>query len=603
MNISGPEQPRRESLLRRVVTSSLVLAGVSIAVLTGAFLFAARVNSEAQLRLRANSLADFVASQSEFAMLVGDRAELENIARNALAGEDVLFVSLSDGSGERLAWAQRSEPSGGVSGGGGAERHLETEREVVPPKGDGLADWHAGKKNANSKLGTVRIGFSMKKQEALFARTVSLSVGAAVLSAAVLLAMQYFRLRRLLDPLKSLTAFTAEVGAGNLTHKAPVVRLDEVGQVAVAFNRMLDQLAVTTVSRDYVDDIIHSMGESLLVVDHTGIIQTANQATLSMLGYGDGELIGRPANLILDRALPLETCRGLGANYRTREAGLIPVLFSASRMPGMNGSPEAQVWVAEDMTEYKRFERELIEAKEQAEQASRAKSMFLANMSHELRTPLNAVIGYSEMLEEECQESGLADLVPDLVNIQKAAKMLLFIINDVLDISKLEAGRMELCPETFDVAGLIQEVLETVDPLVRKNGNQIRAGCSREVGQMHADMARFRQSLLNLIGNACKFTSDGLITVEAWRTGDGWSHVSVADTGIGITAEQIQKLFRPFTQADASTTRKYGGTGLGLALSRELCRMMGGDISVESRIGEGSTFTIHIPAAPEESAR
>jgi PAS domain S-box-containing protein len=596
MTASMAEGPKRESLLTRVVAASLALAAVSITVLTLAFLFTARVASETQLRLRANALADFVASQSQFAMLVGDRAEMETIAGNALAGEDVLFVDLFDASGRRLAWAQRPDLAGLRT-----QRRLETERTVSPPRGDGLMEWQTGR-SSEKKLGTVRVGFSMKKQDALFARTVGLGLGAASLSAAAILAIQYFRLRRLLEPLKRLTQFTAEVGAGNLERKAPVARLDEVGQMAVAFNAMLDQLAATTVSRDYVDNIIRSMAESLLVADTQGAIRTANQATLSLLGYSEPELVGKPVSLILDGGPPAEACQGMDTSYRTRDGRLIPVLLSASAMFGKNGAAEGQVWVAQDMTEYKRFERELIVAKEQAEQASQAKSMFLANMSHELRTPLNAVIGYSEMLQEECQDRGLAELVPDLGKIEKAGKMLMFLINEILDISKVEAGRMELCPESFDAATLIREVAETAEPLARKNRNEIRARCAPETGEIHADLTRFRQSLLNLISNACKFTSDGLVTLEASRSPDDWLHVSVTDTGIGISSDQMEKLFQPFTQADASTTRKYGGTGLGLALSRKLCRMMGGDITVQSRIGEGSTFTIHLPSRPAEAA-
>jgi signal transduction histidine kinase len=590
MTAARPKTKRSESLLTRVITSSLVLAGVSITVLTIAFLVATGAAFETQLRLRARSLAGFVAGQSEFAMLVGNRLELETIANNALAGEDVLLVGLTDASGQRVAWAERK-----LIPGSGAERRFDTERDVTPPNSQGLMDWQSGKKPPG-KLGTVHIALSMKKQDALFARTVSTGLTVAGLSVAALLSVQYFRLRRLLQPLKSLTVFTTEVGAGNFTNKAPVARLDEVGQLAVAFNRMLEDLAVTTVSRDYVDNIIRSMGESLLVVDNAGFIRTANQAALSLLGHSEHELIGKPADLVLD-GIPPGICRGLAASYRTGNGTLIPVLFSASPMLGESGTVEGEVWLAQDMTEQKRFERELVRAKEDAERANQAKSMFLANMSHELRTPLNAIIGYSEMLQEECRDRGIDGLEPDLANIEKAGKILLFLINDVLDISKVEAGKMELCLETFDVAGLLQEVMRTAAPLAHKNNNEIRVKCPPGIGEIFADPARLSQSLLNLISNACKFTENGVITVDAARTGDDGVEVSVHDTGIGITPEQLATLFQSFTQADASTTRKYGGTGLGLALSRKLCRMMGGDISVESTPGEGSTFMVHIPAS------
>ena len=589
-----PPRSQPESLLTRVIASSLALAGVSMSVLTVAFLIATGAAFQTQLRLRAGSLADFVAGESEFAMLVGDRAELETIAANALTGEDVLSVSLTDASGQKLAAVERPANPGRP------EKRLEIQRDVMPPRSRSLMDWQTGR-GRPVKLVSVLIALSMKRQDALFARTVILGLGAAGVSVAALLSMQYFRLRRMLQPLKSLTAFTAEVGAGNLTCKAPVARLDEVGQLAVAFNRMLDDLATTTVSRDYVDNIIRSMDESLLVVDNTGAIRTANHAALSLLGYADRELIGRPAGLILD-APPEGACRSLGAEYRTKDGAVIPVLLSASPMLSQTGQVEGQVWVAQDMTEHKRFERELIQAKEEAEHASQAKSLFLANMSHELRTPLNAIIGYSEMLQDDCRGSGLEAFVPDLANIEKAGKILLFLINDILDISKVEAGKMELCLETFDLGGLLQDLMQTAAPLARRNGNRISLKCPPAIGEVYADPARLSQSLLNLIGNACKFTRQGAITLEASRSEDRGIHLTVRDNGIGISAAQLEKLFQSFTQADASTTRKYGGTGLGLALSRKLCQMMGGDISVESQPGVGSAFTVHIPGQPVEAA-
>jgi signal transduction histidine kinase len=238
------------------------------------------------------------------------------------------------------------------------------------------------------------------------------------------------------------------------------------------------------------------------------------------------------------------------------------------------------------------------EARTIAEAANRTKSQFLANMSHELRTPLNAIIGYSEMLHEEAEGLGQADFIPDLQKIQFAAKHLLGLINDVLDISKIEAGKMELHLETFDVDAMLQEVLTTIGPLREKNANRLELRQADELGVMRADRIKVQQSLLNLLSNACKFTEHGTITLDVMREvvdGTAWVTFSVTDNGIGMAPEQMEKLFQVFSQVDESTTRKYGGTGLGLSISQRFCQMMGGQITVESEPGKGSVFNMRLP--------
>jgi signal transduction histidine kinase/CheY-like chemotaxis protein len=239
------------------------------------------------------------------------------------------------------------------------------------------------------------------------------------------------------------------------------------------------------------------------------------------------------------------------------------------------------------------------QARGESEQANRAKSTFLANMSHELRTPLNAIIGYSEMLREEAVENRQESQAADLKRIEAAGKHLLALISDVLDLSKIEAGKIELFAETFAVADMMAEVVATTEPLVQKRGNVLKVSCPESVGTLHTDLTKVRQCLFNLLSNAAKFTEHGTIAVDVTRRvlADGDQVVfHVTDTGIGMTAEQVSRLFEPFTQADTSTSRRFGGTGLGLAITRHFCRMMGGDIEVETAVGEGSCFTIRLPA-------
>ncbi len=350
--------------------------------------------------------------------------------------------------------------------------------------------------------------------------------------------------------------------------------------------------------------------DAIVINTPEGKAVDVNQAFLDLFGYTRDEIMKvnvrehyvHPADRVKFRQ-ELEhngAVKDFEAKLRKKDGTEMDCLLTSTAWRAKDGSILGFQGIIRDITEHKRAQEELRLAKEAAEEANRAKSAFLANMSHELRTPLNAIIGYSEMLQEEAADLGQEDLTPDLQKIQAAGKHLLALINDILDLSKIEAGRMDLFLETFDIAPMIQDAVITIQPLVEKNHNTLAVHCADNLGTMRADLTKVRQSLFNLLSNACKFTAQGTITLVVTReTVDGaaWITVRVTDTGIGMTPEQMGRLFQAFAQADTSTTRQYGGTGLGLAITRHFCQMMGGDITVASALGQGSTFTIRLPAA------
>ena len=354
--------------------------------------------------------------------------------------------------------------------------------------------------------------------------------------------------------------------------------------------------------KQYFEAVVLNSPVAIVTLRLDGVITSFNPAFEKLFGYSPEEAIGRDLDSLLNTPETLaeatqytaqateQTARGIGKRRRRDgtfldvELAGVPVIVDEERVGIMA--------LYHDVTD-------LLRANEEAKAANSAKSQFLANMSHELRTPLNAIIGYSEILQEEAADAGQGSFIPDLEKIQSAGKHLLTLINDVLDLSKIEAGKMDIFAETFDIKPLVDEAVTTIKPSAAKNRNTLEVKCPDDIGQMHSDVVKVRQILLNLLSNAGKFTQDGKISLSVSRDAPGPDATilfSITDTGIGMTHDQMEKLFEAFTQAEASTTRTYGGTGLGLALTRNFCKLLNGDVTVASERGQGSTFTVRLPA-------
>jgi PAS domain S-box-containing protein len=447
-------------------------------------------------------------------------------------------------------------------------------------------------------------------------RTVAVA-GVAVI---LLVMVVWIVARRLTEPVRKLTLAAEHVGlqryetAGDLD--AVARRRDEFGQLARTFRSMVGEIATreTTLrnaeeklrqSELHYRSLIENTSDIIALIDKDGKFKYASPSIVRILGVKRETEAGALGDFLDEKgkAALAEAIRRSAASWGASEQVEVDARHSSGAirtlevsLHNMMDSPAVNGIVANirDITERRRA-ADLSREKEAAEAANKAKSNFLANMSHELRTPLNAIIGYSEMLQEMAGDDGHDQYQGDLKKIHSAGQHLLELINDVLDISKIEAGKMDLYIENFSLDQTIEEVEAVADPLAKKNSNQFVIAKPEQIGFIRADATKVRQCLLNLISNACKFTSNGTVTLDVARD-EGWIIFKVSDTGIGMTKEQMGKLFRAFQQADSSTTRKFGGTGLGLAISRHFCQLMNGDIIVNSEPGKGTVFTMRIPA-------
>ena len=359
----------------------------------------------------------------------------------------------------------------------------------------------------------------------------------------------------------------------------------------------------------YFEELVRNSPVAIVTLDTSHDVLSCNPAFETLFGYTQDEILGHNLDDLI--TTPETRVDAMGYTRQALARNPVKIISQRRRKDGrsldveilgvpvlIDGEPQGLMALYHDITE-------LLQAREAAETANSAKSQFLANMSHELRTPLNAIIGYSEMLAEETAHDGNEEYVSDLEKIGAAGKHLLTLINEILDLSKIEAGRMELFLEEFDGDAMVEEVLTTIRPVASGNGNELELIRQDSIGLMRADVVKVRQILFNLLSNACKFTEQGNVSLEVkGLAADGRNRerisFAVRDTGIGMTEKQLGRLFAAFSQADVSTTRRYGGTGLGLVISRRFARMMGGDVDVSSAPGEGSVFTLVLPARVSE---
>ena len=447
-----------------------------------------------------------------------------------------------------------------------------------------------------------------------------------VVAGAVLLAglLTILILRSILLPLRSLVVAVRAISSGNTSVTFPPPSSDEIGEMNNALYLFRETLVErarleqeTEYQRRTIQQAIECLNEGFVLYGSDDRLVLCNSKYHQFYaGIADIAVPGAPFRALLEASV----ARGIVyLSDRSGEDWIEGRLRDHARPLGVQEQRIGERWlqVAErktfdggtvavhtDITELKLRQAELEIAKDAAERATQVKSEFLANMSHELRTPLNAIIGYSQMLREDAEDSGQSDTVADLKKIENAGSHLLGLINSILDLSKIEAGRMETYIETVEVASLIADVEVMVEPLVARNGNRLVVQREADVGALATDLTKLKQSLLNLLSNASKFTEKGTITLAVRRRTNGdaaWVDFAVSDTGIGMTGEQLGKLFQAFSQAEKSTAQRYGGTGLGLAITRSFARMLGGDVTVSSRPGEGSTFVLTLPAGAPPS--
>jgi PAS domain S-box-containing protein len=590
-------------LLSRSIRTKFVVVGLAAVIAVGLAGLFATVGVQRLLRDQSRAHVVDIAKQAAFIagplIAFDSQSELSKALELLRADPDFAYAQVTDGAGKPLATVGRATTEPCQAGGEPRVSNHGGILHVSMPVVDSGVTW-----------GCLQLGTSQDRTERDVAKMRTVAIGASVLTMLTMVVAGVYLSRSIASPMVRLTKVAGRIGRGDWNATIDVHGQDEIGALADSFRTMVDELRQTTVSKTYVDDIVQSMADSLVVINSRGKIELANRATHALLDYEEGSLVGEPIQRITAdaeaaseteppavREHPYQRER----DYIARDGRRIPVLVSTT---AMRSEGNHLICLAQDLRERKRAEGELLVAKEKAEGANQAKSAFLANMSHEIRTPLNAVLGYTQLM---LRDPALEKLGRDYLNIiNRSGEHLLALINDVLDMSKIEAGGMTANVEPFDVGQLVADLAAMFTLRASSRGLRFDVAEAPNVDRTVAsDQGKIRQVLINLVGNAIKFTEVGHVKLEVTvsRRPDSqlWLSARVEDTGVGIAASEQGKLFQPFTQTQ-SGIRLQSGTGLGLAISAQYARLMGGQITLSSEAGTGTVCLLEIPVQPVDAA-